>query len=84
MKIADRYEPTGNAHWGGMAEVHECTDHHLGRLVMLKRVKKRADLNRLLDEKKALMLVRSKHVVELMDVVSYDYGGQRESGLILE
>jgi hypothetical protein len=21
--IADRYEPTGNASWGGMGEVHE-------------------------------------------------------------
>ena len=84
MKIADRYEPTGAAHWGGMSEVHECIDHHLGRHVMLKRVKNKKDLSRLLDEKKSLMLLRSKHVMELMDIVSYSYAGELESGLILE
>lgn len=82
--IAKRYEPTGNASWGGMGEVHECNDLHLSRKVMLKRVKRVSDFRRLMDEKKALLLLRSKHVVELLDVVEYDYMGDVEKGLILE
>ncbi len=84
MIIANRYEPTGNASWGGMGEVHECIDNHLSRLVMLKRVKRTADARRLIDEQKALLKVRSKHVVQLLDIVQYDYEDQKETGLILE
>lgn len=84
VKIASRYEPTGNATWGGMAEVHECIDTHLSRRVMLKRVKQTADARRLIDEQKALLKVRSKHVVQLLDIVEYDYRGNNETGLILE
>jgi eukaryotic-like serine/threonine-protein kinase len=82
--IADRYEPTGNASWGGMGEVHECWDQHLSRMVMLKRVKRISDFRRLMDEKKALLLLRSKHVIELIDVVEFEYHGTKEHGLILE
>jgi len=53
--IANRYLPTGNAAWGGMAEVHECEDQNLSRKVMLKRVPNAADLPRLLDEQMALL-----------------------------
>jgi eukaryotic-like serine/threonine-protein kinase len=82
--IADRYEPTGNASWGGMGEVHECFDKHLSRMVMLKRVKRLSDFRRLMDEKKTLLLLRSKHVVELLDVVEFNYLGTNEHGLVLE
>lgn len=84
MLIANRYEATGGAFWGGMAEVHTFTDQHLNRPVMLKRIIKPEDVNRLLDEQKALLSVRSKHVVELLDIVEYDYAGTVEKGLILE
>lgn len=84
MLIADRYEPTGKKTWGGMAEVHTCTDNHLKRNVMLKRVKKQEDFLRLRDELKSLLKVRSSHVVELLDIVEYDYLGTVENGLILE
>lgn len=84
MKIADRYEPTGNAKWGGMGEVHECNDLHLNRKVMMKRVKRSSDANRLVDEYKSLLKIRSKHVVELLDIVKFDYLGSEEAGLIIE
>jgi serine/threonine protein kinase len=84
MLIANRYEPTGAMAWGGMAEVHTCEDHHLKRHVVLKRVKKPEDYNRLQDELKSLLKVRSPHVVELLDIVEYDYKGELEKGLILE
>lgn len=69
MLIADRYDPTGVAAWGGMSEVHQCTDTHLARLVMLKRIKSDKNLSRLIDEQKALLKLRSKHVVELLDII---------------
>jgi serine/threonine protein kinase len=82
--IANRYEPTGNASWGGMGEVHECLDLHLSRMVMLKRVKRVSDFRRLMDEKKALLPLRSKHVIELFDLVEFAYHAVKENGLILE
>lgn len=84
MIIAGRYQATGGAHWGGMAEVHEFVDLHLNRPVMLKRMKRTEDARRLIDEQKALLRVRSKHVVELLDIVEYDYNGELETGLIIE
>jgi len=82
--IANRYEPTGNAAWGGMGEVNECEDKNLSRLVMLKRVFKAADLPRLLDEQKALIRLRSKHVVQLLDVVTFQWNKEDIRCLVLE
>ncbi|WP_161500070.1 serine/threonine-protein kinase [Bradyrhizobium sp. AC87j1] len=82
--IANRYEPTGNAAWGGMGELNECEDKNLSRKVMLKRVFKQSDLPRLLDEQKALIRLRSKHVVQLLDVVSFTWNGQDIRCLVLE
>ena len=82
--IADRYEPTGNAAWGGMGEVNECIDLNLGRKVMLKRVLKPSDMPRLLDEQKALIKLRSKHVVQLLDVVKFSWKSREITCLVLE
>jgi serine/threonine protein kinase len=82
--IADRYEPTGNAAWGGMGEVNECIDKNLSRKVMLKRVFKASDMPRLMDEQKALIKLRSKHVVQLLDVVKFDWNAQTITCLVLE
>lgn len=82
--IANRYLPTGNAAWGGMAEVHECEDKNLSRKVMLKRVPNAADLPRLMDEQKALLKLRSKHVVQLLDVVSFEHNSTDIRCLVLE
>ena len=82
--IANRYEPTGNAAWGGMGEVNECVDKNLSRKVMLKRVLKTADIPRLIDEQKTLIKLRSKHVVQLLDVVSFTWKTQTITCLVLE
>lgn len=84
MLIAGRYEPTGVAAWGEMAEAHRLIDTHLSREIILKRLRNPADARRLIDEKKALLRLRSKHVVQLFDIVQYDYNGTQEIGLILE
>ena len=82
--IADRYEPTGAAHWGGMGYVNECIDRHLGRTVMLKTVQRPLDMPRLLDERKALLKLRSKHVAQLLDVVTFKWNMQDVTCLVLE
>ncbi len=82
--IANRYEPTGVAAWGGMGEVNECNDKNLSRKVMLKRVFKLSDIPRLLDEQKALIKLRSKHVVQLLDTVRFEWKGAEITCLVLE
>jgi eukaryotic-like serine/threonine-protein kinase len=82
--IANRYEPTGNAAWGGMSEVNECDDKNLARKVVLKRVFKTADFSRLMDEQKALLKLRSKHVVQLFDVVTFTWRADDITCLVLE
>lgn len=82
--IANRYEPTGKAHWGGMGQVNECRDLNLDRRVMLKTVQRPSDLPRLLDEQKALLQLRSRHVVQLLDVVTFQWNGDDIHCLVLE
>lgn len=84
MKIANRYEPTGSTAAGGMGEIVECVDSHLQRRVVIKRLKVGIDERRLIDEQKALAKLRSKHVVQLYDIVELDDRGKSESGIVLE
>lgn len=82
--IAERYEPTGNAHWGGLGQVNECIDRHLGRLVMLKSVHRHSDMPRLLDERKALLKLRSRHVAQLLDIVTFPWQNVEITCLVIE
>ena len=69
----DRYIPTGSSAKGGLGEVVFCTDQNLDRNVVIKYGNQH---HRLLDELAALQRIRSKHVVEIFDVV-YDRGDTR-------
>lgn len=62
----DRYIPTGRSTKGGLGEVVFCTDQNLERSVVVKYGNQH---HRLLDELAALQRIRSKHVVEIFDVV---------------
>jgi serine/threonine protein kinase len=84
MTIAGRYEPTGSTSAGGMGEVIECTDVHLKRRVIVKRLQVGVAERRLLDEQKALAKLRSKHVVQLYDIVELTDRGQRERAIVIE
>ena len=84
MLIADRYELIGDIPPGGMSYVAECRDRHLDRRVVLKVLRKGVEDRRLLDEQKALLSLRSKHVVQILDIVPILLDGTRRSGLILE
>lgn len=82
--IVGRYTPTGGTAAGGMGEIIECVDTHLQRPVIIKRLQKGVEERRLLDEQKALAKLRSKHVVQLYDVVQLSDRRQPETAIVLE
>lgn len=84
MIIPCRYQLVGGSSSGGMGDIIKCVDTHLNRPVVLKLLKDGEEERRLLDEQKALIKVRSKHVVQLYDVVRVGtYSGEKEA-LVLE
>lgn len=54
---------------GGMATAFKCKDKHLERDVLIKVLQPGIDQKRILDEVKALSAIRSKHVVQIYDVL---------------
>lgn len=69
--LPPRYQPIqdgGGA--GGMGDTAICTDVHLDRRVLVKTLKPGTDPRRIQDEVAALAEVRSKHVVQLYDVIT--------------
>jgi len=84
MLLPARYSFVGESTEGGMGDIHFCKDEHLDRLVVLKLLKDEDEGRRLLDEKKALIRLRSKHVVQLYDVIKVECSGTIKTGLVLE
>jgi serine/threonine protein kinase len=75
MDLPDRYTPTGDEFaGGGMSDAIVCHDEHLERLVLVKKLQDGVDQTRILDEIAALTTIRSKHVVELFDVLRDEDG----------
>ncbi|WP_337049606.1 serine/threonine-protein kinase [Serratia fonticola] len=79
-----RYELLGYAAGGGMGDILECQDLHLGRRVIVKILKEDEEERRLLDEQKALAKLRSKHVVQLFDVIDIEINQRIRKALVLE
>jgi len=70
VDLPERYEETGDEFsGGGMSNAIVCTDRHLDRLVLVKSLDFGVDEKRLLDEIAALSSIRSKHVVQIYDVL---------------
>lgn len=82
--IADRYRPLPVASSGGMGDIMHCEDTHLERRVVVKTLQDHVDSRRLLDEQRALSKLRSKHVVQLFDVVNINIEEREVPGLVLE
>lgn len=80
MILPDRYELTGSETGGGMGDIFKCNDKHLDRTVILKTLKNGEEERRMIDEQKALLSLRSKHVVQIYDVLPLN----GKTGLILE
>lgn len=84
IMIANRYkfiQPIDEK--GGMGEILLFEDTHLSRKVILKKLQNGVDSRRLLDEQKTLAKLRSKHVVQLFDIVVVEEA-LKTQGLILE
>src|SRR5271166_1208585 len=84
MKIAGRYEPTGTTSAGGMGEIIECVDLHLQRRVIIKRLQVGIEERRLIDEQKALAKLRSKHVIQLYDIIDLTDRKKPEKAIVIE
>lgn len=69
MLINDRYDYTGAEMRGGMASVLQCMDKVLERPVAIKVMPGTANSRRLKDEIGALLKMRSKHVVQVFDLL---------------
>lgn len=74
MKLPTRFVATGGSAKGGMSHTQICRDTNLDREVIVKRLQDHTDERRLLDEIKALARIRSKHVVQIYDVIRSDKG----------
>lgn len=70
--IAGRYEVVGESIAGGMATVLPCEDTVLERKVAIKLMPRDTESRRMYDELSALFKLRSKHVVQVYDVLVLD------------
>lgn len=74
IAIPPRYRPRGGAASGGMSHATVCIDTHLDRDVLVKELQRGVDQRRILDEVAALTSIRSKHVVQIYDVIKDQAG----------
>lgn len=82
MRLPARYVPTGAPGWGGMSQATRCRDTNLDRDVIIKSLQDHTEQRRLVDEISALAQIRSKHVVQIYDVVRRQNG--EVTGLVEE
>lgn len=74
IKIPFRYQPHTQQTSGGMSHATVCLDSHLDRDVLVKELQQGVDQRRILDEVAALTSIRSKHVVQIYDVIKDENG----------
>ncbi len=69
MEFPERYETVAPPRAGGMGSVFPCRDSVLERLVAIKIIHGMTDPRRIRDELNALLKMRSKHVVQVYDII---------------
>ena len=74
MQLPERYRQKESVTVGGMSDALICMDEPLERLVVIKSLKAGTDQRRLLDELSALQSIRSKHVVQIYDLIRDETG----------
>ncbi|EPS4426610.1 serine/threonine-protein kinase [Enterobacter hormaechei] len=82
--LPERYSLKSTGFGGGMGDILICKDNHLDRDVIVKLLKDGEEERRLLDEQKALLKLRSKHVVQLYDLIDITVSGKTKKGIVLE
>ncbi len=74
MTIPNRYSPIAGPKHGGFGQVIRCFDNLLNRDVVIKKILHPTELRRIVDEVVALQQAKSKHVVEIFDVIIENNG----------
>ncbi|MDR5776282.1 MULTISPECIES: serine/threonine-protein kinase [unclassified Caballeronia] len=74
MKIPNRYKVLGPPKVGGFGQVTMCKDEVLDRTVVVKQILHPMHISRIIDEVVALQEAKSRHVVEIYDVLVSDTG----------
>lgn len=69
--LPSRYHPTGASSSGGMGSVVICVDEILDRQVAIKSIHTTTHRRRMQDELAALLKMRSKHVVQIYDILRF-------------
>ncbi len=81
--LPSRYKPlTGTVMPGGFGSVQKVRDSYLDRTVLFKSMQDESNNDQLLNEIRGLSRARSRHVVEIYDVITSKSGGVR--GIIIE
>ena len=73
VKLPDRYTQIALPASGGYSHVICCKDNHLERKVAIKFIQDEINKKLLLKELSALLQMRSKHVVQVYDIVPGEY-----------
>lgn len=74
-QLPSRYKISGKKlTGGGLSKILHCRDENLDREVVIKALQAGIDPSRLIDELSALQDVRSKHVVQIYDVIRDEQG----------
>ncbi len=74
VEIPLRYKISGDSDKGGFGEVVFCEDVHLKRRVAIKFIQDPSQKRRMVDEINALLQMRSKHVVQVYDIINCSDG----------
>lgn len=74
MLLAQRYEVIDAPLKGGMGLMYPCMDSILERKVAIKAIQAGTEERRIVDEIRALLRLRSKHVVQVYDILRFDDG----------
>ncbi len=83
INFSSRYVPTGEKLSGGLGDVIICQDQNLDRRVAIKFIQNIHNQRRLLDEIAALQKIRSKHVVQILDII-IENNEERRIGIVQE
>lgn len=76
MNFPARYVVVSGPFSGGFGTTHVCLDTNLNRKVVVKQITDKSQLKRLIDEIVALQTAKSKHVVQIYDVIVDNASGE--------
>jgi len=74
-RLPGRYEITNDVYEGGQGKVYICKDKHLDRLVAIKVIKDINDKKALVREIAAIREIKSKHIIQIYDLIDAEKNG---------